>query len=150
MAPLPAHRPRNLSLGPLETEILQLIWSWGRATAREIHDHILSDPNRELAPASVTTVLKRLTQKGWLRREPGQKDSPGQRKGVFCWYPTLSQHEATLLKAHDQLHSFLSVGNPDIVAAFADSLNSTELDQLEAIAQRVRTLRQNSGNDHAQ
>ena len=66
MAPLPDHTPKQLSLGPLEAEILGIVWELGSATVKEIHDRILADPDRELAYASVTTVLRRLEQKGWL------------------------------------------------------------------------------------
>jgi predicted transcriptional regulator len=142
MAPLPANRPHQLSLGPLETEILTIIWSLGTATAREIHEQILSDPDRELAYPSVMTVLKRLQAKGWLRRE-----RLGQRS--FCWHPTVTREQATQLQAHQRLQNFLSVGSPDVVAAFADSLDGASLDQLEAIAQRLRTIRQAREDDHA-
>ena len=67
MSPLPEYRPQKLSLGTLETEILEIIWDFGQATVKQIHDHILADPERELAYASVTTVLNRLTKKGWLK-----------------------------------------------------------------------------------
>jgi predicted transcriptional regulator len=66
MSPLPDRIPQKLSLGKLEAEILNLIWDRGSATAKDIHDQILSDPDRELAYASVSTVLQRLTAKGWL------------------------------------------------------------------------------------
>jgi len=66
MVPLPNYRPKQLSLGPLEAEILHIIWDLGGATVKDIHDRILADPNRELAYTSVTTVLNRLTKKGWL------------------------------------------------------------------------------------
>jgi len=49
----------------------------------------------------------------------------------------VTQKQAQVLKAHEQLHRFLAVGNPDIVAAFADSLDSASCEQLEAIAQRI-------------
>jgi len=34
MTPLPNYRPKQLSLGPLEAEILNLIWELGSATVR--------------------------------------------------------------------------------------------------------------------
>jgi predicted transcriptional regulator len=34
------------------------------------------------------------------------------------------------------------VTNPDVVAAFADSLDQTSVEQLEAIAAKLRALRQ--------
>jgi predicted transcriptional regulator len=141
MSPLPRHRPRQLSLGPLEAEILAIIWARGSATVKEIHDHILADPDRDLTQASVTTVLQRLAKKGWLRREATLQGEGGRSRRVYCWQPTVSQQEANVLMAHQQLQGFLAVGSPDLVAAFADSLDIAELDQLDAIAARLRALR---------
>jgi predicted transcriptional regulator len=142
MSPLPRHRPHQLSLGPLEAEILAIIWAKGGATVKDIHDHILADPDRDLTQASVTTVLQRLAKKGWLRREAIQ---PEKTRRVYRWQPTVSQQEAQALTAHQQLQSFLAVGSPDIVAAFADSLDRAELEQLDAIAARLRALRHIQG-----
>lgn len=133
MSPLPDHRPKQLSLGPLETEILQIIWELGCVTVKDVHERILSDPDRELAYTSVTTVLRRLTQKGWLTCE---KDGR-----AFLWKPVVSREEAQAIKAHEQLNRFLAVSNPDVVATFADSLDAASLDQLEAIALRIQAAR---------
>jgi predicted transcriptional regulator len=133
MAPLPDYRPKQLSVGPLEAEILQIIWELGSATVKDVHDRILSDPNRELAYTSVTTVMRRLTDKGWL-----VCDKKGK---AFYWQPLLTKQQAEVIKAHDQLQRFLAVGNPDVVAAFADSLDETASDQIEAIAKRIQAAR---------
>ncbi len=133
MVPLPEHRPKQLSLGPLETEILQIIWQLGAATVKDIHDRILSDPDRELAYASVTTVLNRLQQKGWLKCDRQERS--------FVWHPLLTEVQAQSLQAYEQLQQFLAVGNPDIVAAFADNLDRASIDRLEAIAQRLKAIR---------
>jgi predicted transcriptional regulator len=134
MTPLPNHRPKQLSLGPLETEILNIVWELGSATVKDVHERILTDPDRELAYTSVTTVLRRLTQKGWLNCE--------KQGRAFCWKPLVSRQEGQVLKAHDQLNQFLAVGNPDVVAAFADSLDAASIDQMEAIALRLQAARQ--------
>lgn len=133
MAPLPNYRPKHLSLGPLETEVLQIVWELSCATVKDVHERILADPNRELAYTSVTTVLRRLTQKGWLTCE--------KQGRAFCWKPLISQQEAQVIKAHDQLNRFLAVGNPDIVAAFADSLDTASVEQIEAISLRLQAIR---------
>ncbi|MCL1474635.1 BlaI/MecI/CopY family transcriptional regulator [Argonema antarcticum] len=133
MAALPNYRPKQISLGPLETEILNIIWEFGCATVKDVHDRILADPERELTYSSVTTVLNRLTQKGWLACDKTER--------IFSWRPLVSRSEAQVLKAYEQLHKFLEVSNPDIVAAFADSLDHTSLEQLEAIAQRIEAAR---------
>lgn len=134
MSPLPDYRPKQLSLGPLEAEILNIIWELGLVTVKDVHDRILTDPDRELAYTSVTTVLRRLTEKGWLACDKKAK--------AFYWRPLISKQQAQVVKAHDQLHRFLAVGNPDVVAAFADSLDQTSLEQIQAIAQRVQAARQ--------
>ena len=133
MMPLPNYRPKQLSLGPLETEILNIVCELGCCTVKDVHERILADPDRELAYTSVTTVLRRLTQKGWLICE---KDGR-----AFVWKPKVSRQEAQVIKAHEQLNQFLAVGNPDVVAAFADSLDSASIEQIEAIALRLQAAR---------
>ena len=134
MAPLPEPSPKQLSLGPLESEILEMIWALGSASVKDIHDRILTNPDRELAYASVTTVLQRLTQKGWLACD--------RQDRAFRWRLLVSQSEAQALQAHDQLQRFLAIGNPDVVAAFADQLDGASVEKIEAIAQRLKTIRQ--------
>ncbi|MDJ0516221.1 MAG: BlaI/MecI/CopY family transcriptional regulator [Trichodesmium sp. MO_231.B1] len=133
MSPLPNHRPQQMSLGPLETEILNIVWDLGCATVKQVHELILADPDRELAYTSVTTVLRRLTQKGWLVCDESER--------AFVWRPLISRREDKILRAHKQLNQFLEVGNPDIVAAFADSLDSASIEQIEAIAQKLKAVR---------
>jgi predicted transcriptional regulator len=133
MSPLPDYRPKQLSLGPLETEILNIIWELDRASVKDIHDRILSDPDRELAYTSVTTVLNRLTKKGWL--------SCYKQGRVFYWQPLVSREEARAINSYEQLHQFLAVSNPDVVASFADSLDTASLQQMEAIASRLEAMR---------
>jgi predicted transcriptional regulator len=137
MVPLPHHRPKHLSLGPLETEILNLVWELGSATVKDIHDRILSNPDRELAYTSVTTVLNRLTQKGWLKCDKQERS--------FIWHPLLSAAEAQSIQAYEQLQQFLAVGNPDVVAAFADRLDRSSIEQIAAISQRLQAIRAAQG-----
>jgi predicted transcriptional regulator len=133
MAPLPDYRPKQLSLGPLETEILNIVWKLGKATVKDVHEQILADPERELAYASVTTVLQRLTKKGWL--------SCHKQGRALYWQTLVSREEAQAIKAYDRLHSFLAVSNADVVASFADSLDTASLEQMKAIASRLEAAR---------
>jgi len=134
MPPLPDYRPKQLSLGPLETEILHIVWELGMVAVHDVHDRILSDPERELAYTSVTTILQRLTQKGWLVCD--------RRNRIYTWKALVTKEQAQAIRAYEQLNQFLAVGNPDVVAAFADRLDQSSVDQLEAIAQRLRAIRE--------
>ncbi|NJL49531.1 MAG: BlaI/MecI/CopY family transcriptional regulator [Leptolyngbyaceae cyanobacterium SM2_5_2] len=125
----------------MEQEILAILWAKGAATVKDIHDHILADPDRDLTPASVTTVLQRLAQKGWVRREAARLQGDQKSRRGYIWQPEISQQEATALRAHRQLQEFLAIGSPDVVAAFADSLDAAAVDRLDEIARHLRTLR---------
>jgi predicted transcriptional regulator len=138
MVNFPHYRPKQLSLGPLEAEILNIIWELKTVTVKDVHQRILTNPDRELAYTSVTTVLKRLTEKGWLACEKSSK--------VHLWTTRLSREQANAIFSYDQLQQFLEVSNPDLVAAFADDLDQTSLDKLDAIAQRLKDIRAARGN----
>ncbi len=134
MAPLPDHQPKQLSLGPLEAEILAVIWEYESVTAKDIHNRLLTNPDRELSYPSVMTVLRRLEKKGWVACEKKERS--------LWWSALVSRHDAAVIWAHQKLQHFLDIGNPDIVAAFADSLDYASLEQIEAIAQRLKDARQ--------
>jgi predicted transcriptional regulator len=134
MTPLPKYRPKHLSLGPLETEILNIIWDGTRLGATNIHDRILADPDRELAYGSVMTVLRRLEQKGWIKCE--------KEGHTLYWQALILREEAQAITAYDQLNRFLEISNADMVAAFANDLDRASIDKLEAIATRLQNIRQ--------
>lgn len=133
MSPLPQYRPHKLSLGSLETEILEILWDLEKATVKQIHDCILSDLERELAYASVTTVLNRLTKKGWLKCCKQNK--------AFSWEPLVSREQTNTLRACEQLQQFLAISNPNMVASLVDSLDTTSLERLELIAANLQAIR---------
>ena len=133
MAPLPQYRPKKMSLGPLESEILAIVWKLKVVTVKKVHDEILKDPDRELAYTSVTTVLQRLARKGWLKCSKKDK--------AFSWRAIVSQEQARALYSYEKLNGFLAVSNPDVVASFADSLDTASLEQIEAIAERLNDIR---------
>jgi len=53
------------SLGAAEAEILRLVWELKEANAQQIWEAL--PEGRELAPATVLTVLRRLRQKGFVK-----------------------------------------------------------------------------------
>jgi predicted transcriptional regulator len=141
MPPLPQHRPKQLSLGPLESEILNIVWDSVNPSATDIHERILTDPDRELAYGSVMTVLRRLEQKGWIC-------CYRQGRSLY-WQAMISRSEAQSLMAYHQLNRFLAVGDADIVAAFANDLDHASIDKLEQITQRLQSIRKHQLENQA-
>ena len=119
MSSLPNYRPALRSLSPLGSEILDLLWAGEPMTVRNIHEKIFGDPACELAYASVTTVLNRLVKNGWVK----------------------SDRQKQVLKTHDPIQNFWAMGQPDVIATFADEADEASLDQLEAIALQINAAR---------
>ena len=65
----PKPRPRGLEeLTPLETEIMQVVWDRGDATAAEIAQTLRKSP--PLADTTIHTVLAKLRKKGYVAPIP--------------------------------------------------------------------------------
>lgn len=57
-------------LGPLERRVMTVLWDSGTSTAREVLDAVnRGSGNRDLAYTTVNTILARLHEKGYARRE---------------------------------------------------------------------------------
>jgi len=134
MSALPNYRPQQLSLGSLKQEILCIIWQLGSVTVKDVHQRLVADRQRQLTCSSVTTVLNRLAKKGWLTCEKGNRS--------YRWRSLVSQEQARVIQAYEQLQKFLAVANPDLIAAFADSLDRASVEQFEAIAKKIQALRE--------
>lgn len=65
LAQVKGHRQSQASnLGPLEKEVMDLVWTGGPGNVREV----LSRMGRKVAYTTVMTTLKRLSEKGFLHR----------------------------------------------------------------------------------
>lgn len=70
-------------LGPLETDIMQLIWQDRRSTVKKVHRKL--SQQREIAYTTVMTTMSRLADKGLLSRE---------RDGLaYIYSPTKTEQE---------------------------------------------------------
>ena len=65
---MPSRRKHSLSevLGPLETEIMEVVWDLEEVTVRDVHNRLQA--NRTIAYTTVMTTLGRLSDKGLVRR----------------------------------------------------------------------------------
>ena len=69
MAPRRKHDLAEV-LGPLESEIMDVVWELGRVTVRDVHGAL--SRNRTIAYTTVMTTLGRLADKGLLTRVESQ------------------------------------------------------------------------------
>lgn len=129
-----ARRRHTLSevLGPLESEIMDVVWNLDEVTVRDVHGSL--SERREIAYTTVMTTLGRLADKGFLRRI---QDQPAHR---YTAVVTREQYAKTTVKS---VVDWLVDHFPDpAVAYFVDKVENEDeevIDRLkEAIEQRKR------------
>ena len=78
-------------LGPLEADIMEVVWDRGKVTVRDVHRALSS--SRPIAYTTVMTTLGRLADKGLLRR---LEDQPAHR---YVPLVTREQYARTTVKS---------------------------------------------------
>ncbi|MEX0592130.1 MAG: BlaI/MecI/CopY family transcriptional regulator [Nitriliruptoraceae bacterium] len=63
------NEPLEALLGPLEQEVMEVVWSVGDTTVRDVHDVLAR--SRSIAYTTVMTTMTRLANKGLLQRDTG-------------------------------------------------------------------------------
>ncbi|MEE2879546.1 MAG: BlaI/MecI/CopY family transcriptional regulator [Pseudomonadota bacterium] len=110
-----------------ELVILKYLWSAGRRTAREIHEAV--GPDRAWQLSTTRTVINRMENKGWVKRD-------GESADAAAFYVAVLDRVETLGGLVRQLaRQVLDLKGPLPAALFAESphLSGDELDELDAI-----------------
>jgi predicted transcriptional regulator len=122
----------ELSLGRLEFELMQILWSRGESNVREVVEHL----NRPLAYTTVMTTLDRLYKKNLLDRHMPDR--------AFVYAPRLSREEWDRRRAESFVTSFLAdapASRDLLLSSFLDAVGEHDavlLDELEKKIQRKR------------
>ncbi|MCB1052358.1 MAG: BlaI/MecI/CopY family transcriptional regulator [Acidobacteria bacterium] len=122
------------SLGPLETEVLELIWQHGPMTVREVLEALPPEPKR--AYTTVMTILSRLAEKSLLTRE---KEGNG-----FRYHPATDKASFEMDNAKRIFSSLFSGFGRHAIQPLVeslDNLDSKDLEKLEAQIQHLRKQR---------
>jgi predicted transcriptional regulator len=120
------------SLGPLEVEVLALVWEGGRKgiTVRDLYEQLRAE--RKIAYTTVLTELATLTRKGLLDR-----DSSGI---AYRYRPAIPPRQARNALLDEIMRVFYR-GQTGPAAAHLlglASLNATQLEKLRDEAQRLQ------------
>ncbi len=113
-------------LGRLEQEILEVLWSKGDSTGKEIFDHIRS--TRDIALTTVLTVLDRLASKKLVKKTRGES--------VYIFSPAYTKDEFARKVSGEMLKSIFEISANGASASFVDILADThplELDRLASL-----------------
>lgn len=115
-------------LGPLETEIMRLLWKEKRSTVKKVH-RVLSQ-QRDIAYTTVMTTMSRLAEKGVLER---------QRDGLaYVYTPAISEDDFVAMVVSQVLEGLLSdysTRTVDYLVEYLAENNPAELERLSLAAQ---------------
>lgn len=115
-------------LGPLETEIMQILWKEDRSTVKKVHRRL--SQQREIAYTTVMTTMSRLAEKGVLNR---------QREGLaYVYSPAISEADFVQLVVRQVLDGLLDDYSDTAIDYMVDYLarnNPAELQRLQKAIQ---------------
>jgi len=117
----PAHKGLVQVFGPLEAEIMRLVWQQDHVTVKQVHRALAR--RREIAYTTVMTTMSRLADKGVLRRN---------RQGMAYQYrPAMSRGEFDRWVLRSVLAGLIETFNTTAVDSLVEYLSQEQPEQLE-------------------
>jgi predicted transcriptional regulator len=111
-------------LGPLEAEVMEIIWIRGTALVSEVEEVLNKRRTVPLAYKTVLTICTRLSEKGILDHEKEGR--------AFRYYPTMTQTEFVAAQASKASDALLSRFGDVALASFVDQV-AADPEQLVAL-----------------
>jgi predicted transcriptional regulator len=116
-------------LGPLETEIMQILWDDDRSTVKKVHRKL--SQQREIAYTTVMTTMSRLHDKGVLERH---------REGLaYVYTPAINEEDFVTMVVQQVLDGLLDDYSDTAIEYMVEYLakrNPSELRRLQRVIQR--------------
>jgi predicted transcriptional regulator len=112
-------------LGPLEAEVMEIIWMRGTALVSEVEEILNRRRTAPLAYKTVLTICTRLSEKGVLDHEKEGR--------AFRYYPTMTQPEFVAAQA--------SKASKALLRRFGDVALSSFVDEVAADPEQLAVLR---------
>lgn len=127
----PSEKGLRKVFGELEADVMEVIWRRGRVTVPDVWGEIRK--SRELAYATVKTVMNRLADKGYLRRRAA---------GRAHSFEPVMEREAFLRRVSDEVLKglFVDFGEP-IRAHLVEALKARDLPGIERLEALIRDER---------
>lgn len=120
------------TLGPLELELMQILWLRGQSNVREVVCRL----GRPLAYTTVMTTLDRLYKKGFLNRRMPDR--------AFVYSPRFSREEWERRRAESVVAGWLAGTRPSrelLFSSFLDAVGEHDAKLLDELEKKIRRKR---------
>jgi predicted transcriptional regulator len=124
-------------LGPLEHEIMDVLWSRGRTSGKDIFADIKG--RRRIALTTVLTVLKRLVAKGFVKKVKG--------KSVYLYGPTYTKDDFAREVSAPVLKDIFSISTSGATATFVDMLAKADPGELDRLGELIESKKKEMRTD---
>ena len=115
-----------MRFGPKQLEIMDVLWSHGRCSAKQITDHLLA-AGKEVAHSTVQTQLRLLARKGAVDHETQDR--------TFVFFPLVQRQDTARQATRDVLGRLFGGSAAAMVSHLLDEneLNAKELDEIRRL-----------------
>ena len=130
---------RQVMLGPLELEVMDVLWNSGARNVREVVKRM----RRELAYTTVMTTMDRLYKKGLLARELDER--------AFIYSPKLTRQEWNRRRAGEMMAGFLSGPEESrhlLLSCLVDAVGSHDSQLLDELKTKIQRKREELANSN--
>lgn len=128
----PTHSTPQLMLGPLEIQVMEVIWTFGESSVRDVVEKLDS----KLAYTTVMTTLDRLFKKELLLRQKSER--------AFLYSARLSSQEWERRRAGDLVAGFLAGPEPSrdlLLSSLVDAVGQHDAMLLDELEEKIRNKR---------
>ena len=125
-------QPRPFSLGRLELGVMEILWSRGESSVRDV----VQELSRPLAYTTVMTTLDRLFKKGLLDRRKSDR--------AFLYSPRFSRPAWERIRAGDLVAGFLFGPQPSpdlLISCLVDAVGQHDEALLDELEKKIRSKR---------
>ncbi|MEA2434117.1 MAG: hypothetical protein QOG54_1574 [Actinomycetota bacterium] len=114
-------------LGPLEAEVMSVIWDRGEVTVRDVHKTLTKKSN--IAYTTVMTTMGRLTDKGLLRRVEEQP--------AHHYFPEVTREQYARSTVKSVVDWLVNHFRDPAVAYFIDKVEAEDEDVIESLREAI-------------
>ncbi len=123
---------KNLVLGELETEVMEVMWKLDAASVREVL--AVLEKTKKVAYTTVMTVMARLYEKGILRRRLDDG-------GAYIYEPVQDREAFLAASSKKLIKNILSEFGEIAVAQFLDAVGSSNIKDLEKWQRKLKNIK---------
>jgi len=123
-------RPAKPTLTGQELEIMKVVWKLGPSTVRQVYETLLE--RRRIAYTTVMTMMNILEQKGYLKKNQGDR--------AYVYEPTQPQSQVIRSMVREFLDRVFNGSAEPLLAHLVEDRHLTEKD-LDEIRKTIRSSR---------